>query len=228
MLLVVFVVGALGTLWLKPRLSAGNPGAVQQVAEMLLTNPLGFGIRDVLEENAKHEGRKYVPMVGSIAVFILLSNLLSLFPAFSAPTVEKTVPLGCAIVTFLYFNWQGIRHHGPVGYLKHFAGPVWWLAPLMFPVEIISTCARVLSLTVRLWANIFASELLYTIFLGLLIQPVLWGWDKTPVLGVVLGAGPVFVPLAFIGLHIFVAIIQTYVFTMLPSIYIGIATTEEH
>jgi F-type H+-transporting ATPase subunit a len=228
MLLVVFLIGALGTLWLRPRLSVENPGAVQQIAEMLFTNPIGFGIRDLLEENAGHAGLKYVPMVGSISVFILLSNLLSVFPAFTAPTAVQTVPLGCAIVTFAYFNWQGIRHHGPAGYLKHFAGPVWWLSPLMFPVEIISTCARMLSLTVRLWANIFASDLLYVIFLGLLIEPVLWGGSKTPALGVALGVFPALIPLAFIGLHIFVAIVQTYIFTLLPSIYIGIATAEEH
>jgi F-type H+-transporting ATPase subunit a len=225
---VVFIIGTLGSLWLRPRLSAENPGATQQIVEMLLTNPLGFGISDLLQENAGHAGLKYIPWVGSVSIFILLSNLLSVFPAFSAPTAEKTVPLGCAIVTFLYFNWQGMRHHGPVGYLKHFAGPVWWLAPLMFPVEIISTCARILSLTVRLWANIFASDLLYVIFLGLLIEPVLWGWGKSPVLGLMLGIFPALIPLAFIGLHIFVAIIQTYVFTLLPAIYIGIATAEEH
>ena len=80
----------------------------------------------------------------------------------------------------------------------------------------------------RLWANIFASDLLYVIFLGLLIQPAVWGWNKFPGLGVVLGIFPAFIPLAFIGLHIFVAIIQTYVFTLLPSIYIGIATADEH
>jgi F-type H+-transporting ATPase subunit a len=225
---VVFLIGIGGALWLRSRLSVESPGAAQQIAEMLLTNPTGFGIRDLLEENAGHEGLQYVPVVGSVSVFILLSNLLSVFPMFSAPTAEKTVPLGCAIVTFLYFNWQGIRHHGVLGYLKHFAGPVWWLAPLMFPVEIISTCARILSLTVRLWANIFASDLLYTIFLGLLVMPVLWGWMKTPVLGMVLGIFPAIIPVAFIGLHIFVAIIQTYVFTLLPAIYIGFATAEEH
>jgi F-type H+-transporting ATPase subunit a len=98
----------------------------------------------------------------------------------------------------------------------------------MFPVEIISTCARILSLTVRLWANIFASDLLYTIFLGLLVAPVLWGWSKNPALGVFFGIFPAIIPIAFIGLHIFVALIQTYVFTLLPSIYIGIATAEEH
>src|SRR6202171_1140438 len=142
MMLVVFVVAALVTLWLRPRLSVDNPGGAQQIAELLITNPIGFGIRDLLIENAHDKKGKYVAMVGSVAVLILLSNILSVFPAFSAPTSAVPVPLGCAIVTFLYFNWQGIRHHGPLGYLKHFAGPVWWLAPLMFPVEIISTSAR--------------------------------------------------------------------------------------
>jgi F-type H+-transporting ATPase subunit a len=228
MLLTVLVAGTLLALYLRPRLSVENPGGLQQIAEMLLTNPMGFGIRDLLEENAGHEGLKFVPLVGSVSVFILLSNLLGVIPTFSSPTGEVPVPLGCAIVTFLYFNWQGIRHHGAGGYLKHFAGPVWWLAPLMFPVEIISTCARVLSLTVRLWANIFASDLLYVIFLGLLVQPVLWGLEKSAPVGAVLGVFPALIPLAFIGLHIFVSIIQTYVFTLLPSMYIGFATAEEH
>jgi F-type H+-transporting ATPase subunit a len=233
MVLVVFFVGVLGTLWLRPRLSVDKPGATQQVAEMLLTNPLGFGIKDLLEENSGHEGLRYVPMVGSVALFILLANLLSVFPTMSAPTAAVTVPLGCAIVTFFYFNWQGIRHHGVGGYLHTFAGAPkhvgdWALGILLFPVEIISTTARLLSLTVRLWANIFASDLLYVIFLGLLIEPVLWGWGKTPVLGAVLGVFPAIIPLGFIGLHIFVAIIQTYIFTLLPSIYIGFATAEEH
>lgn len=228
MSLVVVLLGVLGVLWLKPRLSAEKPGAVQQVVEMLLTNPLGFGIRDLLDENVGHGGRKFISMVGSVSVFILLSNLLGVVPAFSSPTVEKTVPFGCAIITFLFFNWQGIRRHGAAGYAKHFAGPVWWLAPLMFPVELISTTARVLSLTVRLWANMFSSELLYVIFLGLLIRPVEWGWGKTPVLGVALGIFPAIIPVAFIGLHIFVAVIQAYVFTILPSIYLGLAVAEEH
>lgn len=228
MALVVFLIGALATLWLRPRLSVDNPGGAQQIAELLLTNPLGFGIQDLLEENAHDKKGKYLAMVGSVSVFILLANLLSVFPAFSAPTAEKTVPLGCAIVIFLYFNWQGIRHHGTGGYLKHFAGPVWWLSWLMFPVEIISTCARLLSLTVRLWANIFASDLLYMIFLGLFVEIATWGWGKTPVLGVVMGVLPATFPLLFVGLHIFVSIIQAYVFTLLPSIYIGMATADEH
>jgi F-type H+-transporting ATPase subunit a len=233
MCLMVFILGAIGSLWLRPRLSVDNPGGAQQIAEMLFTNPLGFGIQDLLEENAHDHKGKYVPMVGSVALFILLANLLSVFPLFSAPTAEKTVPLGCAIVIFIYFNWQGITHHGIGHYLLTFAGSPkklgdWLLGILLFPVELFSTSVRLLSLTVRLWANIFASDLLYVIFLGLLVGPVTWGWEKSPVLGVALGIFPAFIPIAFIGLHIFVAIIQTYVFTLLPSIYIGIATADEH
>src|SRR5437016_14351319 len=219
---VVLILGTILALLLRSRLSVEKPGATDQVAELLLTNPLGFGIKDLLEENVHHGALKLIPFVGSISVFVLLSNLLSVIPVFAAPTANKSVPLACAILTFLYFNWQGIRHHGHIAYLKHFAGPVPLLSPLIFPVEIISTCARVLSLTVRLWANIFASDLLYSIFLSLLIAPTLWGWHKTPVLGIVLAVFPALIPLAFIGLHVFVAIIQTYIFTVLPSVYLGL------
>src|SRR6266581_1112173 len=82
------------------------------IAELLLTNPLGFGIKDLLEENVYHGALKLIPFVGSISVFVLLSNLLSVIPVFAAPTSNKSVPLACAILTFLYFNWQGIRYHG--------------------------------------------------------------------------------------------------------------------
>ena len=104
----------------------------------------------------------------------------------------------------------------------------WWLVPLIVPVEILSTCARLLSLTVRLWANIFASDMIYGLFLSLMLAPAVWGWEKSPVLGVILGIFPALIPLAFIGLHIFVSIVQTYVFTILPAVYIGLATAEEH
>lgn len=228
MSMLVVVMGMAFTLWLKGRLSAARPGASQQVVEMLLTNPLGAGIRDLLDQNVGHHGRQYVPLVGSVSIFILLSNLISVIPGFTSPTVNATVPLGCAIITFLYFNWQGIRHHGPIGYLKHFFGPIWWLAPLIFPVEIISTTARILSLTVRLWANMFASELLYFIFLGLLMGPANLAMHKSPVLGVIVGILPATLPILFILLHVFVAVIQAFVFTILPSIYLGLAVAEEH
>src|SRR6266581_8117871 len=231
--ILVVLIGTIFALIVRSRLSVEKPGALQQVAEFLLTNPLEFGIRDLLVENVGHEGVCYVPFVGAISIFILISNLMAVFPFFVAPTGTVTVPLACATLTFLYFNWQGTRHHGVGGYLKTFAGNPhgaggWALALLLFPVEIISTTARLLSLTVRLWANIFASDMIYGIFLSLLAGPALWGWTKTPALGVILGVFPAVLPLAFVGLHIFVSIIQAYVFTILPSVYIGMATAEEH
>jgi F-type H+-transporting ATPase subunit a len=231
--LLVLLVGTLLALWVRSRLSVERPGASQQIAEFLLTNPLGFGINDVLSENAGHHWEKYVPLVGSLSVFVLLANLFGVFPFFTSPTATASVPLACAVITFLYFNWQGIRHHGVVRYLLTFAGSPksfgdWLLALLLFPVEIISSTARLLSLTVRLWANIFASDMIYGLFLGLFAGPAVWGWTKSPVLGAVLGVLPALIPIAFIGLHIFVSVIQTYVFTILPAVYIGLATADEH
>jgi len=230
---LVLVIGTILALLLRSRLSVERPGAFQQAAELLLTNPLGFGIKDLLEENTGDEADKFIAFTGSVSIFILLSNLLSVFPAFTSPTGNAVVPLACAILTFIYFNYQGIRYHGVGGYLLTFAGSPkhfgdWLLAILLFPVEIISTSARLLSLTVRLWANIFASDLIYMIFLGLLVGPVQWAWTKSAVLGIFLAIFPVVIPIAFIGLHIFVSIIQAYIFTVLPSIYIGGAIAEEH
>jgi F-type H+-transporting ATPase subunit a len=226
--IIVLLVAVLFSLILRARISVDKPGGAQQVAEMLLTNPMGFGIRDILEENAGHEGRDFVNLVGSVALFVLLSNLISVIPAFESPTGNKTVPLACAIIIFGYYNLQGFRHHGPIGYAKHFAGPVWWMSWLIFPVEIISNIARLLSLTVRLWANIFASELLYLTFVGLLTVPVIEVSKNHPLAGYGIGIFAATIPVLFIGLHIFVAIIQAFVFTILPAIYIGLAVAEEH
>lgn len=233
MSLLVLIIGVLFALIVRSRLSVERPGALQQISELILTNPMGFGVKDLLEENAGHEGPKFIAFTGSITVFILLSNLLSIFPAFLSPTGDAIVPLACAILTFIYFNYQGVKHHGVLGYLKTFAGSPhsaadWMLALLLFPVEIISTSARILSLTVRLWANIFASDLIYLIFLGLLLGPTEWAWSKNPVLGVFVAVFPAVVPILFVGLHIFVSVIQAYVFTVLPSIYIGTAISDEH
>jgi len=233
MSLVVLIIGTLLAMILRTQLSVERPGMFQQASELLLTNSMGFGIKDLLEENVAHGAVKYIPFLGTISVFVLLSNLLSIFPAFSSPTVSAVVPLACAVLVFLYFNWQGLRHHGPVRYLLTFAGSPkhigdWILAILLFPVEIISTTARLLSLTVRLWANIFASDLIYVIFLGLLLGPFEWAWSKSPVLGVVVGLFPIVIPIVFVGLHIFVSVIQAYIFTVLPAIYVGLAVADEH
>lgn len=214
---------------LRFRLSVEKPGTMQQIAEMLLTNPMRIGIRDILDEAAGHHARSYVAFVGTISVFILCSNLMSLFPYFSAPTGQRTVPLACASLTFLYFNFQGIKHLGMGHYLKNFAaGTPWWIAWLIFPLELISTCARVLSLTVRLYANIFASDMIYVIFVSLLSGVSAWGWSKSPILGIAFGVFPALIPMAFIVLHLLVAFVQAFIFTALPSVYLGLATAEEH
>ncbi len=233
--IVVLVMLTVIALILRSRLSVERPGALQQLAEGLLTNSQSFGIKDLLVENTGHHGVRYVPFVGAISIFILLSNLLGAFPntLISAPTGHATVPLACAILTFLYFNYQGFRHHGFFGYLKSFAGNPhgaggWALAILLFPVEIISTTARLLSLTVRLWANMFASDLIYVIFLGLLSGGTAALWSKSVVGGALVGVFAALIPVAFIALHIFVSVVQAYVFTVLPSVYLGLATSDEH
>jgi F-type H+-transporting ATPase subunit a len=225
----VFVVVLLSvfSLWLRRRLSVERPGATQQVIEILFTNPVGFGIRDLLDQNAGHHGRKYMGIVATVAFFVLTANLISVLPSFTSPAGNPSGPLACALITFLYFNYQGFRAHG-FGYLKHFAGPVWWMSWLIFPVEIVSTTARILSLTVRLWANMFSSELIYYTILRLLMMPAELVWQKLPILGPVISIFPATVPVLFILLHIFVAVVQALVFTLLPTIYIGLAVAEEH
>jgi F-type H+-transporting ATPase subunit a len=233
--IVVLVLLTLFALILRSQLSVERPGALQQLAEGLLTNSQSFGIRDLLVENTGQHGVRYVPFVGAISIFILLSNLLGAFPntLVSAPTGHATVPLACAILTFLYFNFHGFRHHGVLGYLKTFAGNPhgiggWALAILLFPVELISTTARLLSLTVRLWANMFASDLIYFIFLGLLSGGTAALWSKSLVGALSVGIFAALVPVAFIVLHIFVSVVQAYVFTVLPSVYLGMATSDDH
>ena len=233
--LFVLVLLTLLALIVRSRLSVEKPGMLQQMAEGILTNSQGFGIKDLLVENTGRDGIGHVPFVGAVSVFILFSNLLGAFPntLVSAPTGNVTVPLACAILTFLYFNYSGFAHHGMGKYVLTFAGSPhsagdWALAILLFPVELISTSARLLSLTVRLWANMYASDLIYVIFLGLLTSATTGAWSKSVAAGALVGVFAAVLPVAFIGLHIFVSVIQAYVFTVLPSVYLGMATSEEH
>ena len=226
--LVVFLIAIVFFTWLKGRLSVENPGGTQQCMEALLTNSMGVGARDLLEDSAGHgAAEKYLPMIGSIGMFVLMSNLISLVPGFSSPTAEKTVPLGCAIVVFLYYNWAGILHHGPLKYGKHFLGPVPAMSPIMAVVEVFSHLARLLSLTVRLWVNMLVSELLYVTFLGLTLSLFLFVGTLNK-LGYILAPIPLLAPCVFILLHIFVGFVQAFVFTLLPIVYVGGAVGEEH
>jgi F-type H+-transporting ATPase subunit a len=228
MSLAAALVIVLFVLWLKPRLSADKPGGPQQIVEFIFTNPLRVGIYDLLDDNVGHHGRKYAAMVGTISLFILVANSVSLTPVFASATIYPAVPLSCALITFVYYHYAGISHLGLGRYLKHFAGPVWWLAPLLIVAETISHFARILSLTVRLFANIFASELLYFSVLGILVAPTAALLSNSPVVGALLGLVAAALPIAFVLLHAFVAVMQAFIFTILPSIYLGLATSEEH
>jgi F-type H+-transporting ATPase subunit a len=225
--ILVFLLSAVFFIWLRARISVDRPGGTQQCMEMLLTNTMDVGVSDLLKESVGHGWEKYVAMLGSIGIWVLFCNLISLVPTLESPTAQVSVPLGCAIVVFLYYNWAGIVKHNPLGHAKHFLGPVLPMAPLMLPIELISHSARLLSLTVRLWVNMLVSELLYGIFLGLLLE-LYWYLAKINVALQVALILPVFLPIVFIALHIFVAVLQAFVFTILPVIYVSGAVAEEH
>lgn len=214
--------------WFRTRLSVENPGALQLGFEQLLSNGFRVGIYDLLDEIVGHGGRKHLAIVGTIGLFVLFCNAISLVPAFMSPTAVHSVPLGCALAVFLYYNYAGIAAHGALGYGKHFLGPVLPMAPLMLPIELISHLARLLSLTVRLWVNMVVSELLYLTFLGLGLAMVVGSWHISKLLGAAAVLAPGIIPLPFILLHVFVAFLQAFVFTLLPIVYLGGAVAEEH
>ena len=137
----------------RTRLSVDNPGGLQHVFE----GAHGF-VEGQSQEIIGHHSERYTPFLMTLTFFILISNLLGLIPGFESPTAVPVVPLGCAVCAFVYYQSQGFRQHG-VAYLKHFMGPMWWLAIIMIPIEIISHLARMLSLTVRLYANMFAGDM---------------------------------------------------------------------
>ena len=190
-------------LWFKSRISVENPGKLQLVLEALVGGVIGM-----LEETVGHKGRQFLGLVGTLGLFILVSNLLGLVPFFSSPTVSLNMPVGCALVTFLYYNFQGIRAQGVGPYFKHFLGPVLPLAIIMLPIEIISHISRVLSLSIRLFGNIFGEELVVLVLASLI---------------------PFVVPVPMMLFGVFGSILQAFVFIMLTMIYLGGAVAaEEH
>jgi F-type H+-transporting ATPase subunit a len=225
--LLLFVLAAIFFLWLRSRLSVENPGGTQQCMEGLITNSMGVGVRDLLEDIGGHGAERYLPVLGTVGMFVLLSNLISVIPNLDSPTASPSVPLACAAIIFIYYNYAGIAKLGALGHVKHFAGPVPALAWLIFPVEVISHSARLLSLTVRLWANMLVSEALYSIFLGLSVSLFIFV-TKLSSAGYITAVVPLLVPPAFILLHVFVAIVQAFIFTILPVVYVSQVTLVEH
>ena len=150
--------------------------------------------------------KRYFPLVGTCAFFILFSNVIGLIPGFNPPTSSWNVTAGCAVIVFLAFNYYGIKENG-VGYFKHLAGPVWWMAPLIFPLELLSLFIRPITLSLRLMLNMAVDHVL---------------------LGIVVGLVPLLVPIPIMMLGTLIALVQVLVFCLLSSIYIALATEHEH
>lgn len=188
--------------WVRLSLSVEKPPVQQHVAE-LLHEFIGGEAHTIIG----HGYERFQAFVGCLFLFVLTCNLVGLIPGVPPPTSAAVVPFGLAVSVFLYYNFYGVKDQGMLGYLKHFAGPVWWIAWLLFPIEVISNVARMMSLTIRLWANMFAGDLVTLVFFSLI---------------------PFAIPIVFLALHVLVSLVQALVFTYLPMIYLSEATRQEH
>src|SRR6202453_559424 len=193
LLLVFFVL-------VRASLNVENPGPIQQIAEMIH----GF-VSGQADSIIGHGSERYVMFSPCVLLFVLLSNLLGLVPGLLAPTSVATVPLGVALWCWVYYHYYGVRELG-FGYFKQFIGPIWQISWMMLPIELISHLARILSLTVRLYANMFAGEEVTLVFFSLV---------------------PIGIPIIFMGLHLGVALIQAYIFMLLTMIYVSQAAAHD-
>jgi len=189
----------------RARLSVENPGKLQLLLEDGVT-----GLRDLLHNFCGNKGDRYLAIVGTLGAFILVGNLMGLVPGLMAPTSNINVTLGCALTAFVYYQWQGMKEQGVGPYLKHFAAPPGaplFIAPIMLPIEIISHLSRVLSLSLRLFGNIFGEELVIIILASIV---------------------PFVIPLPMMFLGLITATLQAFIFVMLTTIYLGGAVATEH
>ena len=206
---VMFVIACILSvviIWvLKGQLSEEEPGYGQQTLEISV-----LAVRSMIEDIIGPQGLKYFPVVMTFAVLILVSNLMGLFPLFMSPTAAVSVTFALGISSFLYYNWVGIKENGIIGHLEHLAGPIWWIAPLIFPIELISNFIRPFSLGIRLFGNLFADEkVVHTV--SYLAPPYTW-----------------IAPLLLMPLSIFVSFIQTFVFILLSQLYLSEVSHGSH
>ncbi len=186
------------------RLSVEKPGKAQQIFELFVTG-LGELVDDMIGHGAKS---RFLPIIGGFAVFIFTCNIFGLIYFLQPATQVTSTTFALSITAFIYYNIVGIRSQGPVNYIKHFCGPIWWLAPLMFPIELISHAARILSLALRLFGNIFGEHTATAKFFAIF---------------------PLLVPWPMMGLGIFGALLQAFIFIMLTMAYLqGAVAAEEH
>ncbi len=207
---VMFVLACIISLvliWiLKGRISEDRPGHGQQTLEVGV-----LAVRSMLEDIVGPHGLKYFPVVMTFAVLILVSNMMGLFPLFMSPTSATSVTFALGISSFVYYNYIGIKENGVFRHLKHFAGPIWWIAPLIFPIELISNLIRPFSLGIRLFGNLFADEKVMDTIAHLAPPFTYWG-----------------VPVLLMPLSLFVALIQTFVFVLLSQLYLSEVSHPPH
>jgi len=201
-------------LWMvRAGLSADRPGKMQQLFELVYD-----GLGSLAEDIIGHGSKAFVPLLFTLSVFIFVCNIIGIIPTSASPTgyyipgasfpmMGIYVTLGCALVALCYYHYWGVKHHGVFGYLKTFMGPVIFIAPIMVPIELVSHLARGLSLSVRLFANMMAGTLVSGVFFTLV---------------------PLAIPAFFEGLHIAVALLQTFIFVLLTMVYLAGAVSEEH
>lgn len=204
-LVMALIVTALIIVFFKmtvKQLSVREPGKMQNFLEMLYKF-----FRSLVDDIIGHEGRQFIPALATLGLFIAVSNLLGLLPEMESPTAKLNTTAGCAVFIFIYYHAQGVKKHGALGYIKTFAGPVWWLAWLFFPIEIVSHFSRPLSLSMRLFGNIFGEDLVIIIIASLVAFVA---------------------PLPVMALAVFSSLLQAFIFVMLSTIYLAGAVSEEH
>jgi F-type H+-transporting ATPase subunit a len=191
-------------------------------------------VQGLIDDVIGPEGRPYLPLIATLGLYIFTSNLLGLVPGFVAPTDNVNTTASCAIVVFFTYHWIGIRKHGLWAYLKHFAGPMPAIAPLMIPIELISHLARPLSLTLRLFGNMLGGQILLSIVFFMTVGLSTWALSGTAgVLGWLIGGLGTVATIAFtVGflfpLKLLVAFLQAFIFCMLSMLYIAGALEAEH
>jgi F-type H+-transporting ATPase subunit a len=192
----------------RARLAAAGGGVVPDEGVTLrnLVEIVVEALAGIAEQTMGHKWRTYFPFVATLFFFILISNLIQQIPGFAGATSDANTTYAWAVISFVVHQYVGVREHG-WGYVRHFLGPVWWLSWLILPIELITQLSRVFTLAVRLLANMFADHL---------------------VVGIALSLVPVAIPAVFMGLGLFVAFLQAYVFTLLSMIYIGLALGDSH
>lgn len=178
------------------------PAGAQNVFELIVG-----GLEDFMVEITGEEGRAFFPFIATLFLYIMTCNLIGLIPGFLSPTANINTPLSMALCTFVYTHYLGVKYHG-AKYIKHFLGPIPALAPLFFPIELIGHCARVLSLTLRLFGNIMGEDLVLAILLFL--------------------AGMFLAPLPMMFLAVFTSVVQAFVFTLLSMMYFAGSMEHAH